>query len=249
VGAAQEIAVAVRELAMPNKNWAPLDVIVIARGGGSIEDLWEFNEEIVARAIFDSSVPIVSAVGHEIDFTICDFVADLRAPTPSAAAELSVPDIADLRRHMDNCARAIGRELFSRVRDAQQRLDHAREILRRCLSHKIDSYKRGLLHIAAALHARSPARELMLRRNRLIDLNRRLLTSPPRVIENARQRFRRIEGILRVLGPDATLRRGYSITRDTKGHLIRTMRDVRPRMKIRTRVSDGEFSSEVLPRQ
>src|SRR5438093_3464666 len=123
-GAAQEIAVAIRELAMPTKNWSSVDVIVVARGGGSIEDLWEFNEEIVARAIFDSAVPIVSAVGHEIDFTICDFVADLRAPTPSAAAELIVPDITDLRRHMDNCARAIGRELFNRVRDVQQRLDH-----------------------------------------------------------------------------------------------------------------------------
>jgi exodeoxyribonuclease VII large subunit len=245
VGAAQEIAVAIRELAMPNKNWSPVDVIVVTRGGGSIEDLWEFNEEIVARAIFNSAVPIVSAVGHEIDFTICDFVADLRAPTPSAAAELIVPDIADLRRHMDNCTRALGRELFNRVRDAQQRLDHARETLRRCLSHKIDSYKRGLLHIAVALQARSPARELMLRRNRLLDLNRRLLASPSHTIENARQCFRRVEGILRVLGPDATLRRGYSITRDTKGNLIRTVRDARPQMKIRTRVSDGEFSSEV----
>jgi exodeoxyribonuclease VII large subunit len=244
-GAAQEIAVAIRELATANKNWSSVDVIVVARGGGSIEDLWEFNEEIVARAIFNSAVPIVSAVGHEIDFTICDFVADLRAPTPSAAAELIVPDIADLRRHMDNCTRALGRELFNRVRDAQQRLDHARETLRRCLSHKIDSYKRGLLHIAVALQARSPARELMLRRNRLLDLNRRLLASPSHTIENARQCFRRVEGILRVLGPDATLRRGYSITRDTKGNLIRTVRDARPQMKIRTRVSDGEFSSEV----
>ena len=132
------------------------------------------------------------------------------------------------------------------MRDAQQRLDHARETLRRCLGHKIDSYRRGLLHVAAALQACSPGREIMLRRNRLLDLNRRLLTSPSRSIENARQRFRRIEGILRVLGPDATLRRGYSITRDTKGNLIRTVRAVRPRMKIRTRVSDGEFGSEIL---
>ena len=245
-GAAQEIAVAIRELAMPNKNWPALDVIVVTRGGGSIEDLWEFNEEIVARAIFNSSVPIVSAVGHEIDFTICDFVADLRAPTPSAAAELLVPDVADLRRHMDNCARALARELFNRVRDAQQRLDHARETLRRCLSHKIESYKRGLLHIAAALHARTPARELMLRRNRLLDLNRRLLASPSRTIENAKQRFQRIEAILRVLGPDATLRRGYSITTNERGKIIRTIAAVRPKMKIRTRVSDGEFGSEIL---
>ena len=246
MGAAQEIAVAIRELATPNKNWSPLDVIVATRGGGSIEDLWEFNEEIVARAIFNSVVPIVSAVGHEIDFTICDFVADLRAPTPSAAAELIVPDVTDLRRHIDNCGRALGRELFNRLRDAQQRLDHARETLRRCLSHKIDGYKRGLAHITAALQARNPARELMMRRNRFIDLHRRLIACPGRLLESARHRFQRIEGILRVLGPDATLRRGYSITMNERGKMIRTIAAVRPKMKIRTRVSDGEFGSEAL---
>src|SRR5438874_3381065 len=140
-GAAAEIAVAIRELATPNISWAAVDLIVVTRGGGSLEDLWEFNEEIVARTIADVTIPIVSAVGHEIDFTICDFVADLRAPTPSAAAELIVPDIVDLRRHMDACARGIGRELVNRLRDSQQRLDHAREILRRCLGHKIDNYR------------------------------------------------------------------------------------------------------------
>jgi exodeoxyribonuclease VII large subunit len=245
-GAAQEIAVAIRELAMPNENWQPLDLIVVTRGGGSIEDLWEFNEEIVARAIFNSTVPIVSAVGHEIDFTICDFVADLRAPTPSAAAELIVPDVVDLHRRIDGCVRGLARQLLNRARDAQQRLDHAREILQRCLAHKIDSYKRGLLHIAAALHARSPGRELMMRRNRFIDLHRRLIASPGRLLENARHRFRHTEGILRVLGPDATLRRGYSITTNETGKIIRTIAAVRPKLKIRTRVSDGEFGSEVL---
>src|SRR6266705_2730556 len=245
-GAAQEIAVAIRELAMPNENWQPLDLIVVTRGGGSIEDLWEFNEEIVARAIFDSAVPIVSAVGHEIDFTICDFVADLRAPTPSAAAELIVPDIIDLHRRIDGCARGLARQLLNRVRDAQQRLDHARETLQRCLAHQIDSYKRSLLHITAALQARSPARELMMRRNRFADLHRRLVASPGRLLENARHRFRHIEGILRVLGPDATLRRGYSITMNERGKIIRTIAAVRPKMKIRTRVSDGEFGSEIL---
>src|SRR6266480_4447237 len=152
-GAAQEIAVAIRELAKPNENFAAVDLIVVTRGGGSMEDLWEFNEEIVARTIADVNVPIVSAVGHEIDFTICDFVADLRAATPSAAAELIVPDVADLRRNLDNCARAVGRELFNRVRDAQQRLDHTREILQRCLAHKLDGHKRALLRITAALQA------------------------------------------------------------------------------------------------
>ena len=245
-GAAQEIAVAIRELALPNKAFASVDLIVITRGGGSMEDLWEFNEEIVARAIFHSAVPIVSAVGHEIDFTISDFVADLRAPTPSAAAELIVPDIIDLQRRIDGCTRALGRQLLNRVRDAQQRLDHARETLQRCLAHKIDSYKRSLLNILRALQPRKLSGELMMRRNRFADLHRRLVACPPRLLENAMHRFQRIEGILRVLGPDATLRRGYSITMNDHGKIIRTVTAIRPRMKIRTRVSDGEFGSEII---
>ena len=245
-GAAQEIAVAIRELATPNESFAPIDLIVIARGGGSIEDLWAFNEEIVARTIVDVNVPIVSAIGHEIDFTICDFVADLRAPTPSAAAELIVPDIVDLRRHIDGYTRSIGRELLNRMRDAQQQLDHARDTLRRCLIHKIDNYRRGLSHALAAMQARSPVRELMLRRNRFGDLSRRFAELPKRAVENARQRFRRIEGILRVLGPNATLQRGYSITTDERGKLIRSVATIRPKMKIKTRVTEGEFESRIV---
>jgi exodeoxyribonuclease VII large subunit len=245
-GAAQEIAVAVRELAMPNEAFAPVDLIVVTRGGGSIEDLWEFNEEIVARAIFHSAVPIVSAVGHEIDFTICDFVADLRAPTPSAAAELIVPDIIDLRRRIDGCVQAVGRQLLNRVRDAQQRLDHAREMLQRSLAHKIDAYKHGLLHALRVLQARNPVRELMMRRNRFGDVHRRLLSCPRQLVERARDRFARIEGMLRVLGPEATLRRGYSITTNERGQIIRTITAVRAKMKIRTRTTDGEFNSQTL---
>src|SRR5437660_5444170 len=138
IGAAAEIASAINELSNPSTIWPPIDLIVVARGGGSIEDLWEFNEEIVARAIAAVTVPIITAIGHEIDFTIADFVADLRAPTPSAAAELIVPDIIDLRRHIDACTRGLGRELINRMRDAQQRLDHARETLGRCLAHRTE---------------------------------------------------------------------------------------------------------------
>src|SRR5437773_1507910 len=246
-GAAQEIAVAIRELAKPNENFAPVELVVVTRGGGSMEDLWEFNEEIVARTIADVTVPIVSAIGHEIDFTIADFVADLRAPTPSAAAELIVPDIVDLRRHMDACTPGVGRELINRMRDGQQRLDHARETLRRCLAHKIENYRRGLSYALATLQARSPLRELMLRRNRFSDLQRRFSTLPARTLENSWHRFQRIEAVLRVLGPDATLRRGYSITRNERGELIRTIASVRPKMKIRTRLTDGEFESMTSP--
>ena len=245
-GAAQEIAVAIHELAMPNEAFAPVDLIVVTRGGGSIEDLWEFNEEIVARAIFHSAVPIISAVGHEIDFTICDFVADLRAPTPSAAAELIVPDIIDLQHRIDGCGRAVARQLLNRVREVQQRLDHARETVQRCLAHRLDGYKRGLLHALRVLQARSPVRELMMRRTRFADLHRRLLTCPRQLTEQATHRFARVEGMLRVLGPDATLRRGYSVTTTERGQIVRTVAAIRPKMKIRTRVSDGEFGSEVL---
>ena len=246
-GAAAEIAVAIRELATPNEQWAAVDLIVVARGGGSIEDLWEFNEEIVARTIVDVGVPVVSAIGHEIDFTICDFVADLRAPTPSAAAELIVPNVIDLRHRMDMFERGLARELPKRLRDAQQQADLARETLRRQVAHKIDNYKRSLLHMTGMLQSRSPARELVTRRSRFVDLHRRFIALPLRLIENAQQRFCHVEGILRVLGPDATLRRGYSITTDERGKLIRTVAAVRPQMKIRTRVTDGEFGSGVLP--
>lgn len=246
IGAAQEIAVAIRDFTRPNEMFAPVDLILVTRGGGSIEDLWEFNEEIVARAISHSAIPVVSAVGHEIDFTICDFVADLRAPTPSAAAELIVPDVIDLQRQLDRCSRTLGRQLLSRIRDVQQRLDHGRENLRRCLAHKIEGYKRGLDHAVRVMQARSPMRELMMRRNYVADLRRRLLASPVRVIENARHRFSRIEGILRVMGPEATLRRGYSITTNDGDQIIRTTAAVTSKSRIRTRVSDGEFDSEVL---
>ena len=152
----------------------------------------------------------------------------------------------DLQRQIDGCTRALAHQLLNRVRDAQQRLDHARETLQRCLAHRIDGYKRGLLHIMAALQPRKLSGELMLRRNRFVDLHRRLIACPGRLIENAKHRFQRIEGMLRVLGPDATLRRGYSVTMNEHGQIIRTMTGVRAKMKIRTRVSDGEFGSEVL---
>jgi exodeoxyribonuclease VII large subunit len=268
VGAASEIALAIRELATPNPHWPRLDLIVITRGGGSIEDLWEFNEEIVARTIAAVEVPIVSAVGHEIDFTIADFVADLRAPTPSAAAELIVPDVMDLQRRINELSgclnkclrnfvdhqktrlrflseRALARELLKRMRDAEQQLDLVRETLSRHVLYKIEACRRTIAHMTATLEARSPAREIALRRGRFTELGRRFNTLPARVLEAASNRFRRVEGLLRVLGPEATLRRGYSITTDAHGKLIQSKLRVRQKMKIRTRVSDGEFESEV----
>ena len=270
IGAAAEIATAIKELTRPDEGWETIDLIVIARGGGSIEDLWEFNEEIVARAIFHSAIPIVSAVGHEIDFTIADFVADLRAPTPSAAAELIVPDAAELSRRvndLETCLqkclrnflqqsltrlrflseRTLARELMQRMRNAQQQLDLNAESLRRRLKQFVTDSRAALSARAQSLKTHDPKRELAVCRTRVGDLERRIVMQPPRLLQNARQRFQRVEGILRVVGPEATLRRGYSITTDSAGKVIQTVSAAKPKTKIRTRVTDGEFESQVLP--
>ena len=270
VGAAAEIAVAIKEFGRPNESWEPVDLIVLARGGGSIEDLWEFNEEIVARAIFHSPIPIVSAVGHEIDFTIADFVADLRAPTPSAAAELIVPDAAELSRKvldLRNCLqkclrnflqqsvtrlrflseRTIARELMQRMRDAQQQLDLNAETLGRKLKQFVADSRAALTTRAQELKIQHPRRELAVCRTRVVELERRIMAQPPHLLQNARQRFQSIEGILRVVGPEATLRRGYSITTDAAGKVIRSVAAAKPKSTVKTRVADGEFESQVLP--
>jgi exodeoxyribonuclease VII large subunit len=271
MGAAAEIATAIKDFGRPSATWEPVDVIVLARGGGSIEDLWEFNEEIVARAIFHSEIPIISAVGHEIDFTIADFVADLRAPTPSAAAELIVPDAAELSRRvteLENCLRkyfrnflqqsltrlrflterTLARELMQRMRDAQQQLDLASESLGRKAKQFVADARAELLSGAQSLKAHEPRRELALCRNRTAELQRRIAAQPARLLMTARQRFQRVEEVLRVLGPEATLRRGYSITTNADGKVIQTVGAATPKSKIKTRVADGEFESQVLPR-
>src|SRR5439155_9273711 len=238
-----------------------IDVIVIARGGGSIEDLWEFNEEVVAWAIFNSAIPVVSAVGHEIDFTIADFVADLRAPTPSAAAELIVSDSAELGRRVNelaNCLqkclrnfllqsqtrlrflseRTLARELIQRLRNAQQQLDLTAELLRRRVKQFVVDARAAISSRTQSLKSRDPRNELVIRRNNLIDLQRRFAVQTPRLLQNAHERFRRVESVLRVLGPERTLHRGYSITTDTDGNIIERIRAVRHGSRIITRVAD-----------
>jgi exodeoxyribonuclease VII large subunit len=269
-GASLEIATAIRELSTPNESWEPLDVLVVARGGGSIEDLWEFNEEIVARAIIHSPIPVVSAVGHEVDFTIADFVADLRAPTPSAAAELIVPDVRDLERRtrelqnsLEKCWRnfiaqtrsrlsavsekALFRELGRRLREGQQQLDVTKESLVRAVEQRRLAERNRLTKSTLALKAHNPARELAAWRQRLQENQRRLGDCSRQSLTAARRRWERTASTLRLLGPQGTLQRGYSITRDEKGNIIRSVALVRPRMRIRTHLSDGEFKSDVCP--
>jgi exodeoxyribonuclease VII large subunit len=267
-GASAEIAVAIRELSTPNESWPPLDLIVITRGGGSIEDLWEFNEEIVARAIFQADIPVVSAVGHEVDFTIADFVADLRAPTPSAAAELIVPDAAALADRVDELAtclnryaqnflgqsrarlrflseRSLARELVSRMREAQQKLDLAGDALRRRLDQRIAEARSRLATGAQSVRANSPAREIVACRAKFGDLARRIAGAPGASLANAKQRFDHANGLLRVLGPEGTLRRGYTITTDAAGAVLCSAVQAGGAVRLRTRFADGELESDV----
>jgi exodeoxyribonuclease VII large subunit len=273
-GAALEIAGAIAELnrwtrASGRQGGDPrraVDLIVLARGGGSMEDLFEFNEEVLARAIAASELPVVSAVGHEIDFTISDFAADVRAPTPSAGAEMIVPDTVDLQRQLAarrqlldrrlservGSAReriagfartALGREPLRRLLDGRQRLDQTEESLRRSVLADL-SRRRGrvdekglLLRPAGLLSAWN------VRSERLAALRAQVRKDIQQGFDASRRRFSQAENLLRVLGPQGTLNRGYSITTDADGKLIRSVAEARPAQRLITRLSDGELFS------
>ncbi len=243
-----------------------VDLIVLARGGGSIEDLWEFNEEIVARAVAASALPVVSAVGHEIDFTIADFAADLRAPTPSAAAELIVPDTADLLRQLGglgeffnrqlldrvtnareslrNFSRGtLGREPLRRVQDDRQRLDQMEDALRRTATAALQTFRGRLDEKSCCLRVGDFQRSLKLRTQLLHTWGEKLETLLCCERQALRARLSQAENLLRVLGPQATLTRGYSVTTDADGKVIRSVADVRAGQTVITRLADGSLRS------
>jgi exodeoxyribonuclease VII large subunit len=224
-----------------------LDLILLTRGGGSLEDLWAFNEEVVARAIFESAIPVVSAVGHEIDFTISDFVADVRAATPSAAAEIITEGVfasrqlvADLTQRM---ARAHPRR---RMNELLQRLDDLQAGLLRCTRQGTKERQVAWQNLAERLLRVRPAQLLRQRRESLVVNQRRLHELTQVHLRNWKNRFGATESRLRLLGPEQVLARGYSITMDAAtGKVIRCARDVSSGQHLRTRVKEGEISSHV----
>jgi exodeoxyribonuclease VII large subunit len=222
-----------------------LDLILVTRGGGSLEDLWAFNEEPVARAIFESAVPVVSAVGHEIDFTIADFVADLRAATPSAAAEIItegmfasrefVADAMDLMRLRVRRRMAGERENFTTLAGRLARL-HPRRKLNDSLQ-RLDDLQSGLLRrLKSAVHSR-----------RLVFENaagRFLRAKPALILKARREALRQLEKRLNALGPEQVLARGYSITTDAAtGKVLRDAALVQTGQKLKTRLARGEIKS------
>ena len=268
-GAAAEIAAAVEAFnRFESVGLPPVDVIVVARGGGSAEDLWAFNEEIVARAIAASMIPVVSAVWHEIDFSIADFAADLRAPTPSAAAELIVPDTQTLlrrvaqlgaqalriasgmvgreRARLDFLARsALFREPRARLAESSQRADSAAEALRRALRNKLDAARQRLAAAFAALRHHRPDQLLAMRRHLFEAVRLRLAERTQHALLQRRTRFERAAQVFRLLAPDATLARGYSITMKPGGAVLRSATELRAGETMTTRFRDGSVQSRV----
>ncbi len=268
-GAAAEIAAAIRLLnkfQIPNSKFQ-IDLILITRGGGSLEDLWAFNEEVVARAIFESAVPVVSAVGHEIDFTIGDFVADVRAATPSAAAEIITEGVFASREFVVESAgrirELVGRhfegkvyelsqlnERFARVHprkqlnESLQRLDDLQTGLTRCSRQGVRERQAAWRNFSERLRRVRPAQVLQQRRELLQATRRRLAEVAKLNLQSNQARFQALEARLRLLGPEQVLARGYSITLDAEtGSVIRDARNVKSGQRLRTRLHQGEISS------
>lgn len=266
-GAELEIARAIEKMANPEKHGIPrCDVLIVGRGGGSIEDLWNFNEEIVARAIAACGIPIISAVGHEIDFTIADFVADLRAPTPSAAAELAVPDGEDLRNRLALLQRRLVRRSNERLerleitlanlrrgvlsrggdrllREPNMRVDTLRARLASATESSLRHREQRIKELDRAHAAQHPARQVLMRLDHLARLRQQLDRAAGRRFDDTAQRLTRLRGLLRTLGPESAFERGFSIALDTNGRIIRSTRDVAPGDEIHTKVKDGVIRS------
>jgi exodeoxyribonuclease VII large subunit len=254
-GAAREIAAAIKLLNEFNQTTesnalspsSKLDLILITRGGGSLEDLWAFNEEAVARAIFESALPVVSAVGHEIDFTIADFVADVRAATPSAAAEILTEDVFASREFVAYAPGRLRQLARRKLARENERLDSlagrlARLHPRRRLNEsaqRLDDLQSALLRsLKSAARTRSLAWQNLT--------GRFLRAKPSQVLKLRREALRQLERRLNLLGPEQVLSRGYSITLDAKsGKVLRQASQVKPGQKLRTRLAEGEVSSQV----
>jgi len=269
-GAAGELSAAIRLL----NRWAgipgqSLDAILLTRGGGSLEDLWAFNEETLARAIFHSAIPVISAVGHEIDFTISDFAADIRAATPSAAAEILTESVYSRRKWLAQAESQLGQSLRRRLQSERrpfqqlaqrlralhprrhlnqrrQRLDDLHASLVRCPGRDLQKLRTAWQTLRIRLARLRPGELLAQRRAVLAREDRRLREGVRHYFQQLRQRHETAQTRLHLLGPEQVLARGYSITLDAaSGEVIRSAAQTRPGQTLRTKLQSGEVRSKV----
>ncbi|EIJ32764.1 exodeoxyribonuclease VII large subunit [Thiothrix nivea] len=264
-GAKEQIVKAVRQ-ADDDKR---CDVLILARGGGPIEDLWPFNEESVAQAVYACTTPIISGVGHEIDFTIADFVADVRAPTPSAAAELVSPDMLALQTHLRRLylqlqrsqarrLQLVGEQLrrlqqrlenqrpTNRLQQKVQRLDELDMRLRTALTRRLQQQQERFANLQTRLRNQSPARQIRQQQEQLARNRQTLAVHIQQQLEKARRRLQMQAGQLHALSPLGTLERGYSIVHHAQtGQVLRNTTPLRLGETVSTTLHDGSFESIV----
>ncbi len=242
------------------------DVIVLCRGGGSLEDLWTFNEEKVARTIVGSRIPVVSAIGHEVDFTIADLVADLRAPTPTAAAEAVVPDRAQLHSHLNNLSLRLTKTVvdrlafFHRIIEIHKKIlgdptslldqfrlttDHALSTLQFTFSSAIHQRQLTLARLSQALSRHTPQQRLEHQRQRVNELRRRLVQAMLHHQERKCAALGKTAALLHAISPLAVLGRGYSIVQQKNGAIIRSYTELQLGEDISITLSQGGIDCEV----
>ncbi|WP_436856720.1 exodeoxyribonuclease VII large subunit [Citrobacter tructae] len=257
----------VRAIEMANKR-NECDVLIVGRGGGSLEDLWSFNDERVARAIFASRIPVVSAVGHETDVTIADFIADLRAPTPSAAAEMVSRNQQELLRQIQSAQQRLGMamdyflanrsrrfsQLFHRLQQQHPQLRLARqqtalERLQQRMSIAVDAQLKRTsqrqLRLVQRLNQQNPQPRIHRAQSRIQQLEYRLAENIRARLSMTRERFGNAVTHLEAVSPLSTLARGYSVTSSADGKVLKKTKQVQPGDTLTTRVSDGWVESEV----
>jgi len=268
-GAEMEIARAIEKMGDPERYGYPrCDVLIVGRGGGSLEDLWCFNEEVVARAIAACPIPVISAVGHEIDFTIADFVADLRAATPSAAAELAVADGNELRGRIMQLRRRMERRVTERwsranmavdffkrgvlqsdgvrlLRESMMRVDTLCTGLSQALRSAMGNHGTRLAEVRLQHNARHPARMLARRAEHLAEFPLKMDRAAQARLRREAEKITHLRGMIRALGPESAFQRGFSITLTEDGKLIKSAAAVKPGDLLRTKFADGEIKSQV----
>lgn len=270
-GAAAEIAAAVEAFATPDRSGFPrVEVIVVTRGGGSLEDLWEFNEEIVARAIAASTIPVISAVGHETDVTTSDLVADVRAPTPSAAAEILSADQAQTREKLDLFRRRLAREAVTQLQNHRRRLevvlsaDCFRQPFRRlhdwrqftddlqfrqteAIQRRLGDLRSMTRHALEVLQARSPQAQIRAQREQLTHLAHRQEIATRANLQRRRESLARQRHAVELLGPRQTLTRGFTLTLDDQRRPLTSAAAAAAQASLTTVFADGEVASKPLP--